>query len=148
MTPLSYFVVSNKTVFIPLRFVYPECSKLIEPYPQLYPLKCLTVDGCPANMQCMDHLAKRVFYLFGEVFPASVEMLITYYKYADRPNSIRGAVFYRDNLKTPFSLVLNPFGFRKFQRDGVMYQWTPTIDYLNIGASRNIIPAHRLISAR
>lgn len=144
MTPITYFTVNDKTLFIPLRYVYPECSKLIAPHPQMYPLKCLTEDGCPANMQCMDYLAKRVFYLFAEVVPTA-EMLIAYYKHPDRPQSLRGAVFHRGNNIEPYVQLLNPYGFRKFQREGSVFQWTPTDSYVNIGAARNIIPVKGLI---
>lgn len=141
--PLSYFVVQEKTIFIPFRYVYPECEKLIAPHPQMYPAKCLTEDGCPANMQCMDFLVPRVNYVFNEVC-RSAEMMVAYYKYPDRPKSIRGAIFHRD-LRSPHVMILNPYGFRKLQRESPTFTWVPTSAYKNLGAHRGIIPVERLI---
>ncbi len=141
--PLSYFVVNDKTLFIPLRYIYPECEKLIAPHPKMYPVKCLTEDGCPANMSCMDYLAPRVNYVFDKVHP-SAEMMIAYFRYPDRPQSIRGAIFYKD-LQEPTVMILNPFGFRKLQKDATVYAWTPTEEYKNLGAHRGIIPVKSLI---
>lgn len=143
-TPVTFFVVHEKTVFIPLRFVYPECAKLIATHDGMYPLKCLQEDGCSANMSCMDYLVPRVNYIFNEVCDSSVQMMVAYYKYPDRPNSIRAAIFHRD-LREPSIMTLNPWGFRKFQREGKIFSWTPTSDYLNLGAHRGIIPVSNLI---
>ena len=147
MSDLTYFVFADKTAFVPLRFVYPECEKLIDPHPAMYPLRCLAEDGCPANMQCMDYLVKRVQYLFDNVFDSKVEMLITYYKYRDRPASLRGAVFSRD-LSEPRVLLMNQFGFRKLMKNSSTYVWTPSGSYTNMGAHRNIIPVENLIRGR
>ena len=143
--PLAYFVVQDKTLFIPFRYVYPECEKLIAPHPQMYPAKCLAEDGCPSNMNCMDFLVPRVNYIFDNVCN-SAEMMIAYYKYRDRPNSIRGAIFHRD-LRAPSIMVLNPYGFRKLQKDAEPGIWVPTAEYKNLGAHRGIIPVESLIRA-
>ena len=140
---VTFFVINNKTLFLPLRFLYPECEKLIEPHEQMYPLRCLVEDGCPANMQCMDFLVKRLNYLFTQVFPTA-EMIITYYRYRDRPESLRGAVFDRD-FSEPKVIILNRAAFRKFQREGQTYQWNPTDEYKHIGSERGIIPVEHLI---
>jgi len=141
--PLSYFVVNKRTIFIPFRYVYPECEKLIAPHPEMYPVKCLQEDGCPANMNCMDFLVPRVNYIFNEVCETA-EMMIAYYKYRDRPNSIRGAVFHKD-LRDPYVMILNPWGFSKLQRDAAVFAWVPTAEYKNLGAHRGIIPVENLI---
>lgn len=140
---ITFFTFQEKTVFIPLRYVYPECMKLIEPYDQMYPLRCLNEDGCPANMGCMDVLVKRVDYLFQNVMP-DAELLLAYYKYRDRPDSIRAAVFYRD-LREPRTIVCNKAAFKKFQKAGEMFAWSPTSSYLMLGSERNIIPVENLI---
>jgi hypothetical protein len=143
---LSYFSFQEKTIFIPLRYVYPECFALIAPHPQMHPVRCLREDGCPANMNCMEHLVQRVNYLFGEVFPKA-EMMIAYFKYDDRPKSIRGAIFYKD-LREPELKTLNPFGFRKFQREGTVGTWTLTTEYKHFGSNRAIVPVERLVRER
>ncbi len=151
--PLSYFVVNGKTLFIPLRYVYPECSKLIAQQPQMYPLRCLQDNGCSANMSCMDFLVPRVNYIFNEVNSAA-EMMIAYYKY-NRQNpgedenreALMGAIFYKD-LREPYLMTLNPSGFRKMQRDGEVQTWVPTMEYKTLGAHRGIIPVDSLIHVR
>lgn len=144
MTELfSYFTFQEKTTFIPLKYLYPECMVLIENHPQMHPLKCFLEDGCPANANCGDIIVRRVNYLFQEIMPKS-EMLIAYFKYRDRPNSIRGAVFNR-NLDPPTIDILNPFAFRKFMKEGTLYQWLPSTEYLLLGGGDGIIPVEGLI---
>jgi hypothetical protein len=135
--PIVYFVTNEKTVFVPLKFVYPECFFHIKDKPSLYPIKCFLTDACPVGANCGEILVKRVHYLFNEVLP-DAQLLIAYFKYRDRPNSIRGAVFNRD-LDTPNVSILNPFAFRKFQREGTTYQWYPTDEYLFMGGSKGLI---------
>jgi len=142
--PISYFTFQEKTTFVPLRYVYPECMVLIEDHPQMFPLKCFVEDGCPANANCGDIIARRIHYLFEEVMTAS-DMIICYYRYRDRPKSIRGAIFNR-NLDPPTIHILNPYAFRKFQREGITYQWFPSDDYLFMEGSKGIIPVERLIT--
>lgn len=150
--PLSYFVVNGKTLFIPLRYVYPECSKLIAPHPQMYPVRCLLEDGCPANMNCMDFLVPRVNYVFNEVFPPA-EIMIAYYTYErqhreadENKQALMGAIFHKD-LREPYLMTLNPSGFTKCQKMGDIKQWIPTDEYKNLGAHRGIIPVTSLIRA-
>lgn len=136
--PIYYFVFQEKSVFVPFKFVYPECFVHIKDHPQLYPMKCFMEDACPANTNCGDTLVKRVHYFFEKVVPKA-EIMISYFKYHDRPNSIRGAVFNR-NLDPPTISVLNPYAFRKFQREGTTYKWFPTDEYLFMGGSEGLIP--------
>lgn len=135
--PISYFIFQDKTMFIPLRFVYPECFFHIKDYPQLFPMKCFIEDACPAKANCADVLVNRVHYLFEKVAP-NVDVIIAYFKYHDRPNSIRGAVF-RRSLDPPTVSVLNPYAFRKFQREGTTYQWIPTNEYSFMGGSKGLV---------
>ncbi len=151
--PLSYFVVNNKTMFIPFRYVYPECEKLIAPHPQMYPLRCLQEDGCPANMSCMDYLVPRVNYLFDKVSPSS-QVMVAYYKYVrlnpgenENREALMGAIFHRD-LREPYLMVMNPSGFVKCQKMGEISAWVPTEEYKNLGAHRGIIPVKSLIRER
>jgi hypothetical protein len=141
--PVTYFTFHEKTAFIPLRFVYPECMVLIKEHPQMFPLKCFMEDGCPANANCGEIIVRRVHYLFQEVIPQS-DVIICYYKYPDRPKSIRGAVFNRD-LQPPEVSVLNPYAFRKFMKGGITYQWFPSDEFLFMGGSDGLIPVEGLI---
>lgn len=141
--PIFYFTFQEKTTFIPLKFVYPECMVLIEDHPQMYPLRCMVEDGCPVVANCAEIIARKVHYLFEEVAKSS-EVIIAYYKYRDRPNSIRGAVFNRD-MSPPTVSVLNPYAFRKFKREGITYQWFPPSEYLMMGSSTDLISAENLI---
>jgi len=160
--PLAYFKVLDKTnklntMFIPLKYLYPECTKLIESYPKMYPLRCLKDNGCPADQGCMDILAKRVLYLFEQVDP-SCAMLVAYYTYRDT-KSLRGAVFQKDNklictngldlayakFNDPQILTINKSAFSKLQKDGKYFSWDPTPEYINFGLNRAIIPVSNIL---
>ncbi len=93
--PIAFFVFQEHSVFMPLRFIYPECMSLIEKYDQLSPLHCLRNDHCPANRGCMDILAKRTNYLFTYVVPNG-KQIVAYFKYRDQPESVRAGIFTRD----------------------------------------------------
>ena len=140
--PLHYFVVQGHTLFIPLRDLYAECMVLIDDQPQAFPLQCFQ-RNCLKMKGCPEILAKRVNYLFTQVCPGA-EMILAYFKYRDRPNSIRAGVFTKD-LDTPKVTVINPWGFRKYQKEGIAFQWYPTDDYLFMGTSRELISAASLL---
>lgn len=141
---ITFFVVNNKSIFMPFKYIYPECEKLIEPYDSMYPAKCLAENAgvCPANQNCMEFLVKRVNYIFTEVWPQG-EILLGYYKYKDRPNSIRGVLFNKD-LSEPRILIMNPSGFQKCKDMSTVFEWGITDEYRDIGTHRNIIPVQSL----
>lgn len=141
--PLVFFVFQKHSVFIPLRHVYGECLTLIEPQQQLSPLHCLKNDVCPVNAGCMDVLAKRIDYLFTNVIPQA-KMIVTYFKWRDRPQSIRAGVFDRD-LEDPRVMTLNQSAFKKFQKEGISYTWIPTDEYMLIRPSTSLIPVESLL---
>lgn len=139
----AFFVFQKHSVFIPLKFVYPECSVLLEPFSHLVPLHCLNQDGCPANKGCMEILAKRVNYLFTTVVP-DAQQLICYFKHKDRPDSIRAGVFTRDMIE-PKLMTLNRSAFKKFQREGITFAWTPPNEYWFMAPNTNIITIEKLL---
>ena len=128
---------------MPFRDVYPECLQLIDKHDNLFPLLCFESD-CHVNQNCAEMIARRVHYLFENVF-TTAEMLILYYKYRDKPNSIRGGVFHRDMREPHLLNPMNPYAFRRFMRMGNTYQWIPTDDFLFIRGSNEIIPVENLI---
>lgn len=140
---VAFFVFQRHSVFMPLKYIYPECMQLIEKHEQLSPLHCLRNDHCPANKGCMDILAKRVNYLFTHVVPDSAQ-IIAYFKYRDRPDSIRAGIFTRD-MKEPQMMTLNRSAFQKFQREGITFTWIPNDEYLLMAPSTNLIPVESLI---
>lgn len=140
---LAFFTFQERSVFMPLRYIYPECMQLIDQSDQLYPLFCLRNDHCPKNQGCMDVLARRLDYLFTQVVPAA-KMIVAYFKYRDNPDSIRAGIFMRD-MKEPRLITLNRSAFVKFQREGVMYSWFPTEEYIKISPTPNIIPVESLL---
>ncbi|HEY8542911.1 MAG TPA: hypothetical protein VIL29_11045 [Pseudothermotoga sp.] len=91
----------------------------------------------------MDILAKRVNYLFTQVIPDG-QQLIAYFKYRDKPSSIRAGVFDRE-LSEPKVMTLNQSAFKKFQREGLSYTWIPTDDYWLSPVEPKIIPVESLI---
>ena len=141
--PVFYFSFQEKSVFVPLKFIYPECFFHIKDHPQLYPMKCFMEDACPPTANCGEVLVRRVHYFFENVVP-DAEILVAYFKYRDRPKSLRGAVFNR-NLDPPTLSILNPFAFRKFQKEGTTYQWYPTDEYLFMGGSKGLISVENLV---
>ena len=67
----------------------------------------------------MERLAKRVKFVFDK-FPAS-QLLILYFKYHDRPNSLRGGVFWRD-MKEPRVITMNPYSWEKIKKIGEVFE--------------------------
>lgn len=143
MTDLvSFFTAHKHSIFIPFKYLYPECLVLIDKGEKLSPLLCLK-DSCPVNANCPSRLAKRVKFLFDHVAPES-KMIYAYFKYRDRPNSIRAGVFDRE-LNEPRVITLNKSAFEKFKKEGVIHQWNPPMDYWLLGGSDKLIPVENLL---
>lgn len=104
----------------------------------MFPLRCMNEDGCPANANCGEKISRRVHYLFEEVLPGDVEMLIGYFKYRDT-KSLRAAIFERD-MPAPRVRVINPYAFKKFMREGTAYRWFPTLEYSLLGDGKKTLP--------
>ncbi len=137
MTQAAYFVFHNKTVFIPIKYIYPECAILLQNHDNLDQLHCLKTDGCPANRNCMGTLAHRVNYFFDKVEPQA-ELMVSYYKIGE---SIKAGIFDR-NLENPRYITCNRSAFLKFQKESIVYRWEqPTDFYL----SNNVIPITQLL---
>ena len=134
-------------MFVPFRALYPECLFLIEGSPQLGPLQCLDT-SCHVSANCMETLVKRVHYLFDRVEPSAL-MMIAYFKHHSSGESIKAGVFHKD-LREPRRITVNPHGFRKFQTEGMVKQWTPTQEYLMIAAlpTPRVIPVTELLKIR
>lgn len=142
--PIYYFTFCKKTAFMPLRYVYPECIVLRKDQPQTEGLQCLNT-SCPVNAACMDVLARRIHYLFENVFP-ECELLLVYFK--NEKGSIRAGVFYKD-MREPYVMTCNRSGFAKFQREGTAFSWVPKDEYLLIRPGTDIIvPASALVRSR
>lgn len=102
---------------------------LIQDHPQVFPLACFgPLDSCPANVGCAEIIAKRINYLFEYVVPNS-KQIIAYFKYRDMPDRIRAGVFDKA-LSNPRVVTVNPYAFKKFQREGTTMQWVATDSYL------------------
>lgn len=91
----------------------------------------------------MDILAKRLNYLFTQVVP-DAKQIIAYFKYRDRPNSIRAGVFTRE-MTEPSVQTLNQSAFKKFQREGLTFSWFPTDDFLLMAPIPRLLPVESLI---
>jgi len=91
----------------------------------------------------MDVLAKRLNYLFTFVAP-DVKLIITYFKYRDRPDSIRAGVFDRD-LNNPKVIVANQANFKRFQKEGVAFTLYPPDDYWLMKTSNQLLPVKSLL---
>ncbi len=159
--PVTFFTFCDKTAFIHLKDLYAECFVLIEPHEQLVPMQCFYAE-CHANRNCGETIARRVDFLFERVLSPEVGMLIAYFKYRDRPKSIKGVVFrkpgYEDQGDLPVLsgaaasgsdpkvMILNRSAFYRCKKEGKVYQWVPSDDYLYLGNNNNkIIPVENLI---
>ncbi len=138
------------TVFIPLKYLYPECLYLIREHTEVEPLQCFRMP-CPANQNCAEILARRVNYLFTEVVPQARQLFVyfnfrndSFYRKGKHIPSLGAALFDRD-LGEPKWLKLNRWGFNKCKAEGETYQWLPTTAFLTMGGSGNLIPVENLI---
>jgi len=132
----------QRTVFIPLKYLYPECLVLIEKEPKLYPLQCLRT-SCHRDKNCMNVLAGRVKYFFDRVTPEA-GLIIAYYKWRDQPNLLRAGVFDAD-FREPRQIVCRMSAFRRFQREGDNYRWDPPSEFYLLNTPQEIIPTKGLI---
>ncbi len=137
MAQAAYFVFQGKTVFIPIKYIYPECALLLQNHEGLQQLHCLKVDSCPANRNCMDNLAKRINYFFDKVEPQS-ELIISYFKLGE---SLKAGIFNRE-MDEPKYITCNRSAFQKFQRESITYRWEQPVDFYMLN---NIIPISKLI---
>jgi hypothetical protein len=122
--------VQGRSIAIKLVDLYPECEFLIKGSPQLHPLICF-VGPCHRNANCMEKLAKRVKYVFEQFKDA--QLLVLYFKYQDKPNSIRAGVFWRD-LREPRYITINPYAWEHLKKRGEVYEWNLP-DFLTIERS-------------
>lgn len=136
--PIHYVLFQSKTVFMPLRYVYGECWLLIEEHEKMYPLRCMNDNGCPVKANCAERISRRVHYLFDQVLPGDVEMLVAYFRYRDT-KSVRASIFHRD-MRAPTVQVVNPYALKKFLREGTTYKWFPSTDYMLKGSDKRELP--------
>lgn len=81
--------------------------------------------------------------MFSELLPKlqtkqPLYILYLYYKWQNKPNSIQAAVI-RSDYSDPKVLVLNPYAFKKFQREGKLYEWDPPLDFQLMGHSNEVL---------
>lgn len=142
MNPVYYFTFKKVSAFIPLKAFYPECVTLIEGESQLSPMGCFNRD-CHRSANCPELLAKKSYYFFEEVDPA-VEILFVYFKWHDKPGSIRAAVINRD-LEEPKVITCNKTAFEKCKREGTVKSFMPTSAFLYTQTTPGLIPVETLI---
>ena len=139
--PVYYVVFHNKTAFIPLKYIYPECYVLRQHHPQVDPLQCLET-SCPADKNCMGILVKRVNYIFENVLDEKVEMIVSYFKlHNDR---IRAGIFDRA-LEDPRVMTCNKSALQKFQKEGKTFMWVPRDEYYMITPEDILIKPEDLV---
>ncbi len=158
--PVTFFTFHEQTAFLHLKDLYGECFVLIEPHEQLTPMQCFYTE-CHANRNCGETIARRVNFLFDRVFSSKVNMVVAYFKYRDRPQSIRGIVFIRPGYSIPEDnpfmsgaassgtdprvMILNRSAFNRCKKEGKLFQWVPSDEYLYLGNDNTIIPVENLI---
>jgi hypothetical protein len=139
---IAYFVLQGHTVFMPLKYIYPECSTLIEPFDSLEQLHCLRQDFCPANKGCVDKIVLRLKYLYDNVFTKEVKQVLGYYK--TKEGKLKAGLFTVD-FDTPRVLTLHPKVFAEMQGKSATFTWRPTTEYSLISPDKNLIPADSLL---
>lgn len=140
---IHYFTIQDKTVFIPLKYLYGECFFLINGEPELSPLFCMS-DECHRNSNCGAVLARRVNYFVNNVVPKA-ELILAYFTYPDRPGSIRAGVFDTSFEEHPRVITCNRSAFEKFRKEGLVFSWEPTTEFLLLSDNKDIIPVEDLI---
>ena len=110
------------------------------------PLSCFNTE-CPANKNCAEVLVRRLNYLFTMVVPTA-ELIVLYFTTPVKPKSIFGGLFLKD-LDTLRVSTLNPYAFKKFKKEGIVYQWTPSSDFFLLGGDNTqLISPEQLIRDR
>ena len=119
----NLIVFREKTMFIKMKDIYPECFLYINKSPQLYPFICLKNNDCHVGMNCMLTLANRVKYIFDQF--KGVGLLFLYFSYPDRPGSQRAGVFWRDfDKKEPKYMTFNRAAWERIKLQGDIYKWS------------------------
>lgn len=145
MVIAAKYVVFQNHVFVPWRYIYDECRVLRGPHPQAWPLMCLQTQ-CPANANCMEVVAKRVFYWFDFVEPKAKAMY-AYFKHGDsiglgfftramfsknKPvvQSLTTSEYYEPTVRYP----VNVSAFDRFMREGTVKDAMLGAEYVNIAS--------------
>lgn len=117
-------VYKDKTMFIKMKDVYPECEFYIRSNPKLHPFICLKEDNsCHVGMNCMMILAKRVNYIFEQF--SDVHLLFLYFSYPDKPGSQRAAAFWRPEFdRDPKYLTFNRSAWENIKSKGMIFKWS------------------------
>lgn len=137
---IHFFVFRDKVVFIPLRYLYPECLFLIKDNEALSPLICLQNNSCHVGASCMEMLAKRIHYILNYLEP-SAELIIAYFKQGTR---IRAGIF-THTFDNPRVTTINPYAFRSLQKKSVAKRWTPSLEFCGLSKVSDVISPSSLI---
>ena len=118
---------------MPLRYLYPECFKLLKGHDNAVPMLCFLTNHCPANKDCINKLAKRTNFLFEKVFDPKVDLLLAYYKVGNNQKTdLRFVVLFRD-MREPRVCKANYLYFNKFLQDGDTAEWVIDYEYVLLG---------------
>ena len=126
---ILFLTFCDKTVFIKLQDVFPECFLYREEMPRAEPLMCLS-STCPGNHACMETLAKRVFVLFREVMPYA-HLIVLYYRRRNT-NSLGAGLFWSD-MREPRDITMNPFAWEMIKARGLVYEFHPGPNFFLTG---------------
>lgn len=127
-------ILKEKSLFIKIDYVFPECKFLIKGADQLYPFRCF-VDSCPRNSNCMGRLVPRLQFLFDQ-FPV-VQIIYLYFAYPDKPGSTRSGVFWRD-FREPEYILFNRAYWNKVKKESEVFEMVLP-DYLFLGEKKKEI---------
>lgn len=143
MTKITFFIFQQHSLFIPLKVFHPEAYYITERHNEEHPLACFTHPSV-VNAVLVEPLARKLNYVFEELWPKLTPKLpkerkiYLYYKYPNKPNSIQSGVF-SFPLEDPKVIIMNPFSFKKFSKEGVIYEWEPPTDFLLLGSDNKVL---------
>jgi hypothetical protein len=132
LTSIIYFVVfSQKTAFLKLESIFPECFFYRDQSPQIDPLMCLLEDNaCTVGKNCIETIVKRLHVLFQEILPG-VNVIVLYYK--KRGGTGVGAGIFWKDMREPRVITVNPFAWQKIKQRGAVYQFQPNSSFFLTG---------------
>jgi len=117
--PIFFLVFCDQTIFFKLDSIFPECYLYREQMPRTDPLMCL-YSACPANKNCMETLAKRIFVLFQEVIPQA-DLIILYYR--KQCSSGLGAGLFWKDMSEPRYIIMNPSAWDMIKQRGYVFEF-------------------------
>lgn len=116
-----------KTMLVKLNDIFPECSVLLKPYPQLFNLNCFKNNFCPAQSACMEKLVPRIRFLFDSF--SEVGLILALFRSPD--DKLMAGLFQRSGVE-PRVIRVGPKGFDRFKKYVETYEIEMPSELMNL----------------